>query len=232
VNDLEATAFGMLHLAPERFEVLQRGTRARAGGSVVVAAAGTGFGLAVLAWDGRQHHPRATEAGHVSFAPRNEREIAVLRGLLRRHERVSLEQVVSGPGLAAVHAVLCETEGVAPAEAVERVAPGDRSAAIAEAGLAGSDPLCAAALAVFCESYAAAAGDAALAHLALGGVWLGGGIAPKLLPALRRPDFLDAFADKGRFRPLVESLPLAVCLEPDTALHGAARLALRDVGAE
>jgi glucokinase len=94
--------------------------------------------------------------------------------------------------------------------------------------MAGGDEVCAAALEVFCRSYAAAAGDAALCQLALGGVWLGGGIAPRILPALRRPDFTRAFCDKGRFQALLSSLRLEVCLEPDTALHGAARLALRD----
>lgn len=229
VNDLEATAFGMLHLPRDRFEVLQTGTRERAQGRVVVAAAGTGFGLAVLDWDGAHHHPRATESGHVGYAPRNEREIGVLRGLLGRHGRVSVEHIVSGPGLHSVYGVLREASGVPEPEALGRQMQSvDPSAVIAASALAGEDAVCEAALEVFAESYAAAAGDAALAQLALGGVWIGGGIAPKLLPALRHPGFLEAFRDKGPFESLLASLPLEVCLDPDTALMGAGRLALRD----
>ena len=224
MNDLEATAFGMLHLPSDSFEVLQAGTRQRVKGPVVVAAAGTGFGLAVLDWDGTRHHPRPTEAGHVSYAARNPREIEVLRGLQRRYGRVSLEHVVSGPGLAAVYDVLCDDASAASPD----LAAGDRSAAIANAALDDTNPLAAAALEVFCESYAAALGDAALSQLALGGVWIGGAIAGKILPALRRDRIREAFCDKGRFRPLLESLPLEVCLEPDTALRGATELALRN----
>jgi glucokinase len=228
VNDLEAAAFGMLHLTSERFEPLQRGTRQPGSGVVVVAAAGTGFGLAALAWDGREHRPYATEAGHAGFAARTPREIALLRHLQRRHGRVSIERVVSGPGLAAIHDFL-RAEAGAPEPPELRTAP-DRSQAIADAA-ARRDPICEEALAIFCECYGAAVGDAALAHLATGGVWIGGGIAPKILASLRAGGFLAAFLDKGRFRPLLESLPVAVCLAPDTALAGACRLAARDAAA-
>jgi glucokinase len=229
LNDLEASAFGMLHLPAERFSVLQRGARPARAGPIVVAAAGTGFGLAVLAFDGREHHPCASEAGHAGYAARTQREIALLRHLQRRHGRVSIERVVSGPGLAAIHDFL-RAEAGAPEPPELRAAP-DRSQAIAEAAAARRDPICGEALAIFCESYGAAVGDAALAHLALGGVWIGGGIAPKILPSLQSGGFLAAFLDKGRFRPLLETLPVAVCLAPDTALAGAGRLALRDARA-
>lgn len=229
LNDVQAAAFGMLSVPAERFAVLQRGARARARGTVVVAAAGTGFGLAVLDWDGEFHHPRATEWGHVNFAPRSERDIEVWRHLRHSHARVSVEQVVSGPGIFAVYGALRAASGVAEPEALRaRLARGDPSAVVTEAALAGEDPVCEAALEVFSEGYAAAAGDAALAQVALGGVWLGGGIAPKILPALERPAFAQAFRDKGRFEPLLASLSLEVCLEADTALLGAAQLALRD----
>lgn len=229
VNDLEAAAFGMLHLPPERFAVIQHGTRPVGSGPVVVAAAGTGFGLAVLAWDGHEHRPLASEAGHAGYAARTPREIALLRHLQERHGRVSIERVVSGPGLAAIHDFL-RAEARVPEPPELRAAP-DRSQAIAAAAVARRDPVCEEALTIFCESYGAAVGDAALAHLALGGVWLGGGIAPKLLASLRAGGFLPAFLDKGRFRPLLESIPVAVCLAPDTALAGACRLAARDARA-
>lgn len=228
-NDLEATAFGMLHLPPERLDVLQAGTREPGKGHVLVPAVGTGFGMAVLAWDGALHHPQATEAGHVGYAARNERELALLRHLQREHGRVSLERVVSGRGLAAVYDFLRGESGVAePAELAASMASGDRSAEIARTALACGDAVCEQALELFVESFGAAVGDAALAHLTLGGVLIGGGIAPKILPALRGGRFREAFLDKGRFRPLLETLRVAVSLEPDTALKGAAGLASRD----
>jgi len=228
-NDLEATAFGMLHLPPDRLEVLQAGTREPAKGHVLVPAVGTGFGLAVLSWDGNAHHPLATESGHVGYAARTAREIALLRHLQREHGRVSLERVVSGPGLAAVYDFLRGESGDAePPELAARMAAGDRSAEVTRAALSRQDPVCEQALELFVESFGAAVGDAVLAHLSLGGVMIGGGVAPKILPALRGARFLEAFLDKGRFRPLLESLRLAVCTEADTALQGAARLARRD----
>jgi glucokinase len=196
----------------------------------VVAAAGTGFGLAVLDWDGREHHPRATEAGHAGYAARTPREIALLRHLQRRHGRVSIERVVSGPGLAAIHDFL-RAEAGAP-EPPELRAAVDRSQAIAQAAAAHRDPICQEALDIFCESYGAAVGDAALAYLATGGVWIGGAIAASLLPSLRAGGFLAAFLDKGRFRALLESVPVSVCMATDTALAGACRLAARDAKLE
>jgi len=230
VNDLEATAFGMLHLSSDSFEVLQAGTRQRGVGPVLVPAAGTGFGLAVLDWDGQGHHPRATESGHPGFAPRSDREMALLRRLQNQYGRVSLERIVSGPGLVAIHDFLCDEAGGAPAAEIGAAA--DPSAEITRRALAGEDPRCEDALALFCECYGAAIGDAALAQLPLGGIWIGGGIAPKILPALRKGPFLAALLDKGRFRTLLGSLHVAVCLEPDTALHGACALALRDALAD
>jgi glucokinase len=196
---------------------------------VLVPAVGTGFGMAVLSWDGASHHPRATESGHVGYAARSEREIALLRHLQHEHGRVSLERVVSGRGLAAVYDFLRGESGVAePPELAAGMASGDRSAEIARLALARDDAVCEQALELFVESFGAAVGDAALAHLTLGGVLIGGGVAPKILPALRGDRFREAFLDKGRFRTLLETLRVAVCLEPDTALLGAARLASRD----
>jgi len=228
MNDLEAAALGMHHLSADAFAVLQEGTRPAGQGHVAVVAAGTGFGEAALFWDGEQHHPMATEGGHTGYAPRNERDVALWRHLRETHGRVSLERVVSGPGLAAIYAWLrTESGNPEPSALSDRIAEGDAAAAVAEAGLAGEDPICADALSHFVESYGAAAGDAALRHLALGGVILAGGIAPKILPALRGPGFLEAFLDKGRFGALLGALRVSVCLAPNPALEGAARLALR-----
>jgi glucokinase len=228
LNDLQATALGMLELPDDAFAVLQAGTREPGAGHVAVVAAGTGFGEAALVWDGERHHPAATEAGHTSYAPRDEEDVARWRWLGERHGHVSLERVVSGPGLAETYAWLRAVSRVPePALLRERIAAGDPAAAIAEAGLRSEDALCAAAVARFAGDYGAAAGDAALRHLALGGVILAGGIAPKLLPALQKPEFLAAFRAKGRFDSLLTSLRVSVCTAPNPALQGAARLAAR-----
>jgi glucokinase len=228
LNDLEAAALGMQALPPDAFAVLQPGSRAAGAGHVAVVAAGTGFGEAALVWDGEQHHPAATEAGHTSYAPRDEPDLARWRRLRDLHGHVSLERVVSGPGLADTYAWLREQSGEPEPGALRaRIVAGDAPAAIAEAGLRGDDPVCAAALACFVRDYGAAAGDAALRHLALGGVILAGGIAPKILPALEQPGFLTAFRAKGRFEALLASLRVSVCIAPNPALEGAARLALR-----
>lgn len=225
LNDLEAAAYGMLELRDDAFEVLQRGTLRPARGNVAVVAAGTGLGEAALFFDGTHHLPMATEAGHTGFSPRDARQDALLQWLRKRHGHVSVERVVSGPGLVSIHAFLSESSSP------PRPRPGHRTAldaaAIAEAALDAADPVCVEALELFVSAYGAVAGDAALRHLALGGVILAGGIAPKILPALRRDTFLAAFLDKGRFAPLLSRLRVSVCREPQGALRGVARYAWR-----
>jgi glucokinase len=229
LNDLEATAFGMLQLDDDDFAVLQSGDPPDRRGHIAVVAAGTGLGEAVLHWDGEHYHPAATEGGHGGFAPRDEREIGLLRFLQRELDaRVSVERVVSGPGLHAVYRYLrAERGGAEPEALARRMAEGDPSAIVAQAGMAGEDGVCAEALELFLRSYGSETGDVVLRHLALGGVLLGGGIAPKILPALRRGPFLDAMADKGRFSDLLRSVRVSVALVPETALLGAAHYALR-----
>lgn len=229
LNDLEAAALGMQALAPDDFAVLQPGSHAPWAGNVAVLAAGTGLGAAALVWDGERHHPEATETGHTGYAPRDERDLARWRWLRAAHGHVSIERVVSGPGLADTHAWLREESGEPEPEALRaRLTGDDAPAAIAELGLRGEDPVCAAALARFVRDYGATAGDVALGHLALGGVILAGGIAPKILPALQGPEFLEAFLAKGRFGALLSRIRVSVCLAPNPALEGAARLALRE----
>lgn len=224
-NDLQATAYGMLSLAPERWHVLNAGV-ARPG-TIAVIAAGTGLGTAVLYWDGRRHHPLPSEGGHVDFAPRTEREIALLGRLRQRWGgHVSCERVVSGPGLHAMYVALREAGGeTEPEWLAVRLRGGDPSAVIAEIGLAGKEAVCAEALDVFVAAYGAAAGNLALTAFAVGGVFLGGGIAPKILPALCDGRFMAAFADKGRFGEWLRRVPVRVALEPRAALLGAARAA-------
>jgi len=225
-NDLEAGAVGMLHLPASRLFELAPGAGPGRLGNVAVVAPGTGLGCASLYWDGRRHHPLPSEGGHGDLAPRDEREIALLRHLQARYGHASWERVLSGPGLAAVYAFLRDSGAHTESPLVrDRLACEDAAAVISDAALGGGDPLCAAALDVFARVLGAKAGNLALEVFALGGVLLGGGMVPKLLPKLADGAFLEAFLDKGRQRPLLERIPVHVSLEPDAALLGAARLA-------
>jgi glucokinase len=223
LNDLEAAAYGMLFLPPERFEVLQAG--APEPGNMAVIAPGTGLGEAMLFRDGARWRPIASEGGHADFAPRNEREIALLQHLRAKlgGGHVSWERVLSGNGIGNVYAFLRDTGHASePPWLAERLAAGDPNAAIAEAGLAGTDALCAEALATFAAVLGAEAGNLALRTVASAGVILGGGIPPKLLPALRGGGFLAAFREKGRFSDWLSRVPVRVALEPRAPLIGAA----------
>jgi glucokinase len=227
LNDLEATAYGMLHLRPDEVHELNRGRRPPKPGNVAVIAAGTGLGEAMLFWDGQRHHPIASEGGHADFAPTNDLQVdllSYLRAKVGRH--VSWERVLSGPGFFSIYQFLRE-RGVAPEPAwlAESIAAGDPSAAVASAGIERGDALALAALDLFCEIYGAEAGNMALRGLTSAGVYLGGGIAPKILPALRRGSFLSAFTAKGRFADYLASIDVRVSLNPRAALLGSAHFA-------
>ena len=229
LNDLEAMAYGMVFLRPEELSVLQAGTQPKGKGNVAVIAAGSGLGEGFLYWDGARYHPIASEGGHADFAPRTEQEIALLRYLQTKlGDHVSYERVLSGPGVYAVYGFLRDSGYAAePAWLAEQLQSGDPSATITQLGLAGTEPLCAATLALFCSIYGAEAGNLALKCLALGGVFIGGGIAPKILPALQQGGFMRAFLDKGRFAELLGSMTVCVALNPQAPLWGAAQFALR-----
>ncbi|NKN33701.1 glucokinase [Marichromatium bheemlicum] len=215
LNDLEAVAWGIDALAPEDVCELQPGEPGGLGNRCVIAA-GTGLGEAGLCWDGRRHHPFATEGGHAGFAPSDGCEWALLQFLQRRYRRVSWERLVSGMGIGAIHAFCCERAG----EPLPQPSPTPAEIA---AGAQRGDACCAEAMALFFRLYGREAGDLALKQMALGGVYLGGGIAPRNLEALRASAFLDAFLDKGRMRGLMQRMPVRVILQPQVALLGAAR---------
>lgn len=227
LNDLEANALGLATLAPGQWLTLNPG-RTQAGANRAIIAAGTGLGMAVMLPEGVGWRVAASEGGHADFAPRDEREVALWRWLSAHHGHVSVERVVSGQGLVNIHAFLKHSGLVEPDWLGLRLAASpDSAAVIAQAGLAGEAAICVEALEMFLSAYGAAAGNLALTALATGGVWLGGGIAPKLITALPRSGFMGAFTDKGRFGPLLRDIPVQVILEPRCALRGAAARALR-----
>ena len=228
LNDLEATSFGMLHLPSTELLELQSPTRAGRRGNVAVVAAGTGLGEAYLYWDGRHHHPMASEGGHADFAPRTDLEVDLLVHLREQLDgRVSSERILSGQGIHAIYQFL-RMRGVAeePAGLAERLAAGDPAAVVSEAAQEDGAPLPLAAMDLFFELYGAEAGNVALRGLTHGGVFVGGGIAPKNVPLLQRGAFLRGFRSKGRFAEFMESLGVWVSLNPETALLGAANYAL------
>ncbi len=227
LNDLEANALGIATLPPGQFFTLNTG-QALPGGNQALIAAGTGLGMAMLFHDGADYRVSASEGGHVDFAPRNEEEIGLLRFLAARHGRVSVERVVSGRGLEAIYDFL-KNSGMDEPEGLDAqlAAAADRAAVIAKAGVGGEAAICARALELFLSAYGAAAGNLALMALATGGLYIGGGIAPKLVDALPESGFMAAFTDKGRFSSLLSQMPVRVILEPKTALYGAAAHALR-----
>jgi glucokinase len=225
INDLEANAFGIAALGPDDFALLSAG-RGDAPANAAVISAGTGLGEAGLYWDGRQHLPFAAEGGHADFAPRDEREIELLRYLLTSYEHVSYERVLSGPGLHNIYRFLKDTGRGSECDWVrEAMQREDPSSVISKAALDATCALCEEAMAMFVSIYGAAAGNLVLKYMATGGLYIGGGIAPKILAKLRGPAFMQAFTAKGRLSPLCEATPVRVITNPKTALLGTARYA-------
>jgi len=230
LNDLEANAHGLSELTAADFAVLAQGVSAQ--GNAAVISAGTGLGEAGLFWDGSSHHPFACEGGHADFAPTNELQVELWRYLSNKFGgHVSVERVVSGPGQYNVYEFLRETgKGKEEPWLTEELKAGDRSAVVSRNGVSGKSPMCEQAVNLFVEIYGSAAGNLALKILALGGVFLGGGIAPKILPKLKEPLFLEAFRNKGRLRKLLEQIPVKVVLNDKTALLGAGHVAMSHAG--
>ena len=226
INDLEASAWGIGALNVDDLLTLNEGVTGAKGNQAVIAA-GTGLGQAGMFWDGCQHHVFACEGGHTDFGPRNDLEAELLRYLLAKFGRVSYERVLSGPGLVNIYSFLRDTgRGEEPKWLAEKLGIGDPAATISIAALSGQSPLCQQALDMFVSIYGAEAGNLALKVLATGGVFISGGIAPKILPKLNDGKFERAFLDKGRMRPLLEATPVRVIVNENTGLLGAARCAV------
>ncbi|MCA1564853.1 MAG: glucokinase [Acidobacteria bacterium] len=227
INDLEATAYGIEGLGAAQLHVLNEG-QAESGGHRALIAAGTGLGMAGLFHDGRRYRPIASEGGHIDYAPRTAIEHELLNYLRGKiGGRVSYERVLSGPGLFNVYSFLRDHKyGEEPDWLAEEIKSGDNSAAVSQAGLAEKSELAVKALNLFTDIYGAMAGNLALILKATGGVYVGGGIAPKLIEKLKDGTFMRAFTDKGRMSALVSNIPVHVILDDKTALYGAARCAL------
>jgi glucokinase len=226
LNDLEATAWGVTALGAEDTIVLQAGTPDETCNSAIIAA-GTGLGEAGLFPSAGRRLPFATEGGHADFGPRDDLEDDLLRALRARHGHVSWERAVSGPGLVAIYEFLRDrAPGAESPEVAAEMRAGDPGAAISAAGLAGRDPLAREALDRFVSLYGAEAGNLALKMFARGGVFVAGGIAPRILERLRSGIFMNAFLDKGRMRPVLEAIPVRVVINDRVGLLGAARHAL------
>ncbi len=226
INDLEANAWGIVDLDLEDAVALNQ-VKGNPQGNQAVIAAGTGLGEAGMYWDGTQHQVFASEGGHADFAPRNELEVELFRYLNTQYGHVSYERILSGPGLVNVFHFLRDTgRGTEPKWLTEEMLHSDPAAAISQAAMDGRCALCEQAVDTFVSVYAAEAGNLALKIMATGGIYLGGGIAPKMLPKMSGPLFMHAFAAKGRMQPLLEAIPVKVITNDKVALLGAARCAL------
>ena len=223
LNDLEAAAYGVFTLDNEAFYTLNEGTMHSTGNKALIAA-GTGLGQAILYDDGRHFHALPSEGGHADFAPRTELEIELLRYLRARFGHVSYERVLSGPGLFNIYRFLKESRGMAePPLLAERFAAGDDPAAvISTAALAKEAEICCTALDLFVSIYGAEAGNMALRFKSVRGLYVGGGIAPKILDKLKDGAFMRSFIDKGRYTELLATMPVQVVLNPQAGLRGAA----------
>lgn len=230
INDLEATAYGIEGLGAAQLHTLNEGHEEH-GAHRALIAAGTGLGMAGLFYDGKHYRPIASEGGHIDYAPRNDIEHELLNYMREQiGGRVSYERVLSGPGLLNIYSFLRDKNyGEEPDWLAEQIKTGDGSAAVSIAGLGDKCELAVKALDLFAEIYGAMAGNLALILKATGGLYVGGGIAPKLIEKLKDGTFMRAFKDKGRMSALVGNIPVRLVLDDKTALYGAARCALEDI---
>jgi glucokinase len=223
LNDLEANAWGIDALQAKDFFTLNAGREQRLGNRSIISP-GTGLGEAGAVWNGQAYQPFASEGGHTDFSPVTALEFELQQWLAQRYGHVSWERLVSGTGLENLYHFLLEYRNQSMPEEIKQL--GSRrglAPAVSHAALEGSDPLCIEALDLFLHLYGREAGNHALKVMASGGVYLGGGITPRILSRLQDGPFLQAFFDKGRMRPLMEAMPVRVILNDKTALLGAAR---------
>jgi glucokinase len=225
INDLEAIGYGLSCLGPDELFTLNEG-KSKTLGNAALIAAGTGLGEAGLYWDGAAHRPFACEGGHTDFGPRNELEVDLLRYLRKKFDHISYERIVSGPGIYNLYRFLVDT-GLEeePDWLRKKFVNEDPPKVISEAGLKKQCKACERTLEWFISLYGSEAGNLALKLLAVGGVYVGGGIAPKILKAMQSTTFMSAFINKGRFAPLLSEMPIKIVLNDNAGLMGAGKYA-------
>ena len=224
INDLAATALAIPLLQKSEMYTLNDKHAER--GNFGLVAPGTGLGISLLVQADGKLHPVASEGGHVDFAPRNDHEADLWRYFRQRQDHVSVERLASGPGIHTIYSWLKERDRFEEPEwFIEKMKANDPPAVISEAALVQRLEPCVKALKVFVSILGATAGNLALTGMTTGGMYLGGGIVPRILPFLEEGDFMEAFTDKGRFRKLLSMIPVHVILNDKAALLGAARCA-------
>jgi len=227
INDLEGIAHGLDELEDTDVALLHPGVPGAQGNRAIIAA-GTGLGEAAAYWDGRRHHPFACEGGHADFGPRTQLEVDLLTSVLARHDRASYERVLSGSGLHGLYRFLRDAgRGEEPPWLTRELEQDPGPVVVVRAALERQDAVCLEAVDLFVSIYGAEAGNLALKVMARGGVWIGGGIAPRILPHMKEPAFREGFLGKGRMRPLLEAMPVRLILNDMVGLMGAARYATR-----
>lgn len=230
INDFEAVAHGISALDSNDFETLQTGSRIDHGNQIVIGA-GTGLGVAQMIWTNDCFKVIATEGGHADFAPSNQQQINLCNYLIKHKGRSSIEFVLSGPGLVNVYSFICEQQQQLDSNEYRQVMQSaDLAAAIATAAEADHNSVAHGALKLFVEAYGGQTGNFALSSLALGGVYIAGGIAPKILPYLRNGDFINTFNTKGKMSELMKNIPVAVITNPTVGLIGSRVYAQKLVG--
>jgi glucokinase len=226
MNDLAATAYGILRLGSNDLVTLQSGNPQREG-TIGVIAAGTGLGGGALVWDGRGYRAMPSEGGHADFPPRNVLEMDLLKFLLKKFEHVGVERVVAGPGIMNIYEFFrSRTSAPEASWLAEEMRQGDPSAVVSRIGLEGRDETCVRTLEMFVSLYGSEGGNLALRFLTTGGLYVAGGIAPKILPKIQSGLFMEAFLAKDTYRELLQTIPVYVVLNEKTALIGAAHFAL------
>lgn len=220
LNDLEAAAYGIQILEEKDVFILNKGIPQK-NGNLALISAGTGLGESIIFWDGEKYTPSPSEGGHTDFAPRNKIEIDLLNYLINKYGRISYERILSGPGLLNVYNFFKDTTYQnTPQWLLERFKKEDPSAVISDIGMSKKDIACEKALDLFVSIYGAEVGNLALTALATGGIYVGGGIAPKILEKLKEGAFMQAFTHKGRLSVLISQIPVKVILNDKVPLLG------------
>ncbi|WP_291910340.1 glucokinase [Chitinophaga sp. CB10] len=222
INDLEATAYGLATLSPEHITTLHRGEGSRKGNMAIIAP-GTGLGMAGLYWDGQHHHPFASEGGHSDFAARNDVDIKLLKYLQEKYEIASWERVISGPGIYDIYVFLRDVMGYEESSSLrEAILKGDKSAVISKSALMADASITKKTMELFVRYLARVSADLALKYKSTGGIFLGGGIPPKIAPLLETGEFYNHYIQGDRMAELLSGVPIHIVNNDKAALWGAA----------